>query len=451
MGTASRYRAATVRQIVSVTSVDLPESRVTLNVEVLAPALERSINRAADSIGQTLRIPGFRKGKVPAAVVISRVGREAVIDEAIRADLPVWYAEAVAEAGIEPVGDPRIDIGELPQEEGKPLGFTVEIGVRPEAKLGNYTGLKVDREELDVGDERINEEVERLREQAGRLEPSEAPAADGDTIVMNYRGSIDGVDFDGGTGTDQVIELGSGQFIPGFEEQLVGAGKGEDRTIEVTFPEDYQAEQLAGKDAVFAVEVTDVRTSKLPDLDDSFAEEMGYETLTALRDDIRERMTESEDRRIRATFREACIDAASEKAKIEVPDSLIQGRASEIWEQTVRSLAAQGINREIYMQITGKTEEEVIAEAAPDAERSLRREATIAAIVEKEGIVPTDLQLEDALEHSAGHEGVTPRELLVTLREDGRADQLEKELAARLAVDLVEESAKPNLVKPKKD
>ncbi|MEI7889802.1 MAG: trigger factor, partial [Actinomycetes bacterium] len=145
------------------------------------------------------------------------------------------------------------------------------------------------------------------------------------------------------------------------------------------------------------------------------------------------------------------IDAASEKAKIEVPDSLIQGRASEIWEQTVRSLAAQGINREAYMQITGKTEEEVIAEAAPDAERSLRREATIAAIVEKEEIIPTDLQLEDALEHSAGHEGVTPRELLVTLREDGRADQLEKELAARLAVDLVEESAKPNLIKPKKD
>ena len=434
-------------QLVTVTSSDLPESRVELKVQVLPAALDLAVSRAAGEMGKSLRVPGFRKGKVPAAVVASRFGRETILDEAIRAELPMWYAEAVAEAGIEPVGDPHIQIGELPTNDGEPLPFTVEIGVRPTAKLGDYKGLKVDKEELDAGDQRIDEEVQKLREQAGRLEPTDGAAADGDTVVMNYVGSVDGEEFEGGTGSDQVIELGSGRFIPGFEEGLVGATKGDERSLNVTFPEDYAAEHLAGKDAVFAVEVTDVRARKLPEIDDAFAEEVGYENLAALRDDIRERLTESEDRRIRSTFREACIDAAAQNAKVDIPDSLVAGRASEIWEQTIRSLSAQGINREAYMQISGKTEEEILKEAAPDAEQSLRRESTIAAIVEAEGIVPTDLQLEEALEHSAEHEGVTARELLVRLRDEGRADQLEKELAARLAVDLVEESAKPNPVK----
>ena len=429
--------------IVSVRTKELPESRVELNCIVLPEALDLAVARAAGEMGKGLRLPGFRKGKVPAAVIISRVGRPSVIDEAIRRELPMWYSEVIAESGVEPVGEPRIEIGELPEQDGESLPFIVEVGVRPTASLGDYKGLKVPREDADVNDEKVNEEVERLREQVARLEPSEEAAKDGDTVVMNYKGSVDGEYFEGGTGTDQVCEIGSGRLIPGFEEGLVGASKGDERKLDLTFPEDYPAEHLAGKAAVFEVEITDVRARNLPDLDDAFAEEVGYDSLEALREDIRERMTEAEDRRIRSDFREACIDAASEKAKIDVPQALIEARAEEIWEQTIRQLTAQGINREAYLQIAQKTEEEILKEAAPDAERSLRREATIAAIVEAEAIVPTDVQLEEALEHSAEHEGITARELLVKLREDRRADQLEKELAARLAVDLVEESAKP--------
>jgi trigger factor len=430
--------------IVSVRTKELPESRVELNCIVLPEALDLAVAAAAGEMGKGLRLPGFRKGKVPAAVIISRVGRASVIDEAIRRELPMWYSEVIAESGVEPVGEPRIEIGELPESEGESLPFIVEVGVRPNATLGDYKGLKVPREEVDVNDEKVNEEVERLREQVARLEPTEDPAKDGDTVVMNYKGSVDGDYFEGGTGTDQVVEIGSGRLIPGFEEGLLGAKKGDERNLDLTFPEDYPAEHLAGKAAVFEVEVTDVRARNLPELDDAFAEEVGYESLQAVRDDIRERMTEAEDRRIRSDFREACIDAASEKAKIEVPQDLIEARAEEIWDQTIRQLTAQGINREAYLQIAQKTEEEILKEAAPDAERSLRREATIAAIVQAEAIVPTDDQLEEALAHSAEHEGITARELLVKLREDRRAGQLEKELAARLAVDLVEESAKPS-------
>jgi trigger factor len=432
-----------VSQLVTAQLSELPESRVSLACEVLPEALDRSVAKAARELGQSMKMPGFRKGKVPAAMIIQRIGREGVIEEAIRLDLPVWYAEAIAEAGIEPIGDPSIQIGQVPSSDGQPLPFTVEVGVLPKATLGDYLGLEVKKEELDVSDERIEEEVERLREQTARLEPTEDPAADKDTVVMNYVGSVDGEEFEGGTGNDQLIELGSGGLIPGFEEQLLGAAKGDKRTINVTFPDDYGAEHLAGKDAVFEVEITDVRAKRLADLDDAFAGDVGYDSLEELRKDIRDRMTEAEERRVATAFREACVDAAAAKAKIDLPDAIVEGRASEMWERTLRSLAGQGISREIYMQISGKTEEEVLAEAKPDAEQGLRREATIKAIVAAESISPTDEQFESALEHSAEHEGVTPAELLAALKGDGRIEQLAEELAAKLAVDLVEESAKP--------
>lgn len=430
---------------------ELPDCQVSLACEVSVKAFRHSIEHAASDMGKSLKVPGFRKGKVPPQVVVSRYGREAVLDEAIRSHLGSWYAEAIAESGIEPVGDPQIEIGEIPSDDNSPLPFTAVIGVTPTAKLGKYLDIEVEQEELEISDERIEAEVERMREQVGRLEPTTEPANEGATLMIDYAGSIDGVPFDGGTASDQTIELGSGRFIPGFEEGLEGATAGETRSINVTFPEDYPAEHLAGKDAVFEITVSEVRVKRLPDLDDSFATEVGYDTLAEMRDDIRSRMTESEERRIKARFREACIDAAVENAEVPTPDAIVAGRASELWERTIRSLAQQGISREAYLGIAGKTEEEIIAEAHPDAARSLQREAVIEAIIEAEGIEPSDEDLEAALEHSAEHEKMTPAELLAVLREDGRARQLVRELSARQAVDLVEERAKVKLVPAKTD
>ena len=445
-----RYRPAAVAQIVTATSSDLPESRVSLACEVLAAEFDRAVAEAAKEIGSTLKIPGFRKGKVPAAVVITQVGRESIVDQAIRSSLGTWYAEAVAEAGIDPVGDPNIEIGIIPDTPGNPLPFKVEVGVRPPAKLGKYKGLKVPREEPDTGDARVDAEVERLRGQSARLEPSDEPAKEGDTLVIDYVGSIDGEEFDGGKGADQLIELGSGQFIPGFEDQLMGASTGEERRLELKFPDDYQAEHLAGKDAAFEVKVSEVRAKSLPELNDEFAEQVGYETVEALRTDIRERMTEAEERRIESDFRAACVDAAADEAKVDLTDALIEGRAGELWERTVRTMAAQGISREMYLQISGKTEEEILGEAKEEAAKGLRRESTLEAIVAAEAIVPTEEQMIEALEHSAGHEGITAAALLEQIRSDRREDALKADLAQRLAVDLLVEQAKPTAA-PKKN
>lgn len=430
-------------QIVTATASDIPDSRIRLECSVAADEFERVLKDAAAELGKGLRVPGFRKGKVPAAVVISNLGREAVVDRAIKSGIATWYAEAVAEAQIDPVGEPSIEIGVIPADPGSPLPFTVEVGVRPPAKLGNYKGLKVPREEPDFGDSKIEEEIDRMRDRGASLETIDEPAAAGDTLVIDYSGSIEGEQFEGGTATGQTVELGSGQFIPGFEEGLIGIHPGETRSIDLTFPDDYQADQLAGRAAVFEIKATDIRRKRLPELDDSFAESMGHETVEALREDIRARMAEAEERRVEADFREACVEAAADNAKIELTEELIEGRSAEIWERTLRTLAAQGISREMYLQIAGKSEDELIAEAAEDAEKSLRRESVLEAIVAKEGLEPSEEAMLAALEHSAGHEGVSPAELLERIREDRREPALRRDLATRMAVDLIVDTAKP--------
>jgi trigger factor len=265
---------------------ELPESRVRVQAEVPAEEVQRSVDEAARELGRRMRVPGFRKGKVPPPIVIRRLGREAVLDEALRTALGRWYADAIEEAGIAPVGEPELDMQQLP-DEGQPLSFSIEIGVRPEAKLGQYKGLEVGRREPTVDDSMIDQELERLREQFATLETVERPAEDGDFVVIDYAGTLDGEPFEGGAGRDQLLELGSGRLIPGFEEQLTGASAGDTRTVEVSFPEDYQAEELAGRDAQFEVTVNEVRAKRLPEIDDEFAAEAGgFDTLAELREDI---------------------------------------------------------------------------------------------------------------------------------------------------------------------
>ncbi len=282
---------------------ELPESRVRVEAQVAPEEVERRIAQAARKLGRTLRVAGFRKGKVPPPVVIARLGREAVLDEAMRDALGSWYVEAVDAAGITPIGEPSLDVGELPAE-GSPLSFSIEIGVRPRAILGDYKNLEVPKRESAVDDAAIDAEIERLRERFGTLETVERAAENGDQIVMDYLGKIDGVPFEGGEGRDQLLELGSGRLIPGFEEQLIGASAGDDRVVKVSFPDDYGAEELAGKEAEFDVTVTEVKAKKLPELDDEFATEAaGFDTLEELREDFATRLRETEEHDDRARVR----------------------------------------------------------------------------------------------------------------------------------------------------
>jgi trigger factor len=439
---------------VKTTVEELPESRVRVEAEVPPQEIQRRLNEAAGRMGRDLRMPGFRRGKVPAPVVIQRIGREAVLDEAVRSSLGQWYTDAVDAAGIHPVGQPDVDLGDLPAE-GQPLTFTIEIGVRPAAALGDISSFEAPRREPQVDEAAIDEQVERLRQQLGRLETVERAAQDGDFVVIDFKGfQIDGEDedgnprreaFAGGEGRDQLLELGSGQFIPGFEEQLVGLAAGDEKVVEVTFPEDYaSAPHLAGQAAQFEVTVSEVKAKQLPELDDDFATEAGgFDTMAELREDIATRMRESEERQIEAEFREAALDAVVQGATVEVPESLVEARARELWEQMLHSLSHRGISKDAYLRIAQKSEDELLEEARPDAEKALRREAVLAAVVEAESIEPSEGDILDALQQSAMQQGTAPEKLRKQLERTGRLDELKDDLAQRRAVELLAERATP--------
>jgi trigger factor len=436
---------------VKTTVEELPESRVRVAAEVTPEEVNRRVNEAAGKLGRDLRMPGFRNGKVPAPVVIQRVGREAVLDDAVRASLPRWYVEAIDEAGIKPVGDPDVELGDLPAE-GQPLTFTVEIGVRPVATIGDISKIDVEKREPEVSDEAIDEQIAELRERAARLETVEKDAEDGDFIVIDFKGSIEGEDedgnperdyFAGGEGRDQVLELGSGTFIPGFEEQLVGLKAGDEKVVEVTFPEEYSsAPHLAGKPAQFEVTVNEVKTKQLPELDDDFATEAGgFDTIAELREDLATRMREADEQKIEAEFREAALDKVVEGAELEIPPTLIDARAKELWDQMLHSLSHRGITKDAYLRIAQKSEEELLEEAKPDAEQALRREAVLAAVIEKEDLKPSDGDVLDALQEAAIQQGTTPEKLRKQLERQGRLDEVVEDLAQRQAVDLLAERA----------
>jgi trigger factor len=423
---------------------ELPNSRVSVAVEVSATDVDKAVNRAARSLAREMRMPGFRKGKAPPSLVIQRVGFAAVLEEAIRDALPEWYERALLDSGIAPVGDPSVEVVSTPEAEGEPLAFKFEIGVRPKAELGEYKGLEVGKAEPEPPAELVDREIERIREGFAKLEPVERKAADGDVLLVDFEGLLDGKAFEGGKASDYLLELGGGQLIEGFEEQLAGVEGGETRKVEVTFPDDYQAEQLAGEDAVFTVEVKEVREKVLPGLDDDFASEASeFDTLDELRGDITEKLAEVVGERAEQDFRVAAVDAAAAEAKLDLPDELATARATERWERVERQLAGQGMSPDAYLQMQGKAREEVIEESKPEAEAELKREAVLAAIADAEGIEPSEEELIEALEHSAEHERTTPEKLLERLRESGRDAMIRDDIRFRKAIDLVAESAVP--------
>jgi trigger factor len=423
---------------------ELPDSRVRVEVEVPAELVDRGVQRAARSLAREMRMPGFRKGKAPPSLVIQRLGFGAVIQEAVRDSLPEWYEQGLLRSGVSPIGDPEIEIVSSPEAEGEALEFKFEIGVRPKAKLGEYKGIEVGKAEAEPTDEIVDREVERIREGFTKLEPVEREAAEGDVLLIDYEGLIDGKAFEGGKETDGMLELGSGRFIEGFEEQLGGVSGGEQREVKVTFPEDYQAEHLAGKDAVFNVDVKEVREKVLPELDDDFASEASeFDTLEELRADIGKRVSEAVDERAEQDFRVAAVDAAAAAATVEIPDDLVAARAAERWERVERQIAGRGMSPESFLQMQGKTREEVLEESMPDAKRELEREAVLAAIAEAEAIEVSEEEMVEALAHTAEHERTTPEKLLERLRENGRDAMVREDIQVRKAIDLVADSAKP--------
>jgi trigger factor len=447
------WRCAGRRDLLAVNSsvTALEDSRVRLQVEVSAAELEGAVERKAKQLGRELKLPGFRRGKVPAPLVIQRLGREAVLEQAVREGITRWYAEAIDSAGVVPVGDPEIDLGGFPPA-GEALRFSIEIGVVPKAQLGSSEGLEVPRRESVVEDAQIDEEIERLRDRLARLQTAERPAAQGDYLVVDYRSEPPAADGRGASrkrssnvaeGRDQLIELGAGNLIDGFEQGLLGASAGDVRAIEVTFPADHPDAELAGRAATMEVTVKEVKQKELPEADDDLAIDAGFEDMQELREDIRARLLEVDEARVESEFRRAALDAVVARASVPLTPELIKARAREMWERMLHALSHRGVSRDAYLQVSGRTEEQSLAELEPDAEQALRREAVLTAIVAQEGIEVTDEDLLAALAPAAEAEQVNAQQLLERLRDAGRLEDLREEEAAKQAVERITARATP--------
>jgi trigger factor len=425
---------------------ELPDSRVRVDVDVDPKDVEGSINRTAHQLGRDMKLPGFRKGKVPAEMVVQRLGREAVLTQALESSLGDWYERAMVESGVMPVGDPQLDLSDLPGQ-GEPLRFSIEVAVRPKAELGEYKGLEVGREEPEVPGEAVETELNRLREGFARLNPVDREAKPGDVVLIDYEGKVDGQPFEGGSARDYLLELGEGRVLPELERALEGAKAGETRQATVPFPDDYPAEEVAGKTAEFEVTVREVREKELPELNDDFAAEASeFDTLAELRENISDQIKQILERQIGERFREAALDAAVTNAKVELPESVVQARAAEMWRRVERSLERQGVNAETYLQAQGRSRDQMLEQARPDAEQALKREAVLEAIADAEGIEIAEEDELEALQIPSGHEDhghPEPADALKEIRESGREELLKQDLRMRRALELIGEQAKP--------
>jgi trigger factor len=425
---------------------ELGDSRVNVEVTVEPAEVERRITEAAKKLGGEMKVSGFREGKVPPEMVLKRVGRDAVLTEALESSLGDWYERAMLDAEISPVGDPKLDLSELPGE-GEPLRFAIEVSVLPEATLGDYKGLEVGRAEPEVPKEAVDTELERLREAFAKLNPVDRAAKPGDVVLIDYEGKIDGELFEGGEAKDYMLELGAGRVLPELEKELEGVKPGEERTATVTFPDDYEGEDVAGKTAEFEIQAREVREKELPELDDDFAAEASeFDTLEELREQVTERIREYLEAQIAERFRASALDVAVANATVEVPEEVVQARASEMVSRIERQLRQRGMDSDSFFQMQGKTREELVADAKPEAEQALKREAVLQAIANAESIEVGEEEMLEALQVPPGHEDhghPEPAEALKDLRKSGRDKLLAEDLRMRRALEVVAESAKP--------
>lgn len=425
------------------TVTELDGSRIKIDVEIPPDEVKESIDHVAGHLGAEMKVPGFREGKVPPEMVVQKLGRQAVLAQAIEHSLAGWYERALLDAEVSPVGDPKLNVPELP-DEGQSLKFSIEVAVRPPAELGDWEGVEVGRPEVEVPQEAVDAELERLQHGFAKLNTVDRAATPGDVLLIDFEGKIDGEKFEGGEARDYLLELGSGQVLEGFEQALEGAKAGDVREAKVAFPDDYPAEEMRDKEAVFEITAKEVREKELPELGDDFAAEASeFETLAELRDHIGERVREVLDARAEEGFRESALDAVAKQAKMDLPDALVKDRATETWERVERSLQQRGVSPTAYLESQGKTREELIEEAKPEAELSMRREAVLEAVADKEGIEVSDEELTEALAPIAEREGVKTEEMLERLRETGRDKLLRKDLRMRRALESIAEKAKP--------
>jgi trigger factor len=428
---------------VTVSTSELPEATAKLEIEVSPDAVESALSHAAEHMAGEIKIPGFREGKVPPEIARQKLGDAAIFEHAFDESVGGWYGEALEAADIAPIGSPSLE--SVPSwEKGEPLKFELTVPVRPVAEVGDYEGIEVGKKDAEPDTSAVDSELAVMQDRFSKLEDVDRAAQGGDFVDINFLGKLDGEPFEGGAGNDYVLELGSGQFIPGFEEQLTGAKAGEDKIVDLKFPDEYGAEHLAGKDAIFEVHINSVKEKSLPELTDEFASEnLGYDTLQELKDEITTRITEQAEKEVEQEYRWAVVDAVAKQATIDIPQGHIHSRAHELWHELANSLYRRGIDPNAYLQAMGQGEHDFIVSAEGDAEQTIRREATIAALIEKQGVDITEDEMVAAIEEDMNEGRDSAEEQFKAIKEAGGIKQLENELKARKVIDELVSKATP--------
>ncbi|MDV2581143.1 trigger factor [Alkalibacillus haloalkaliphilus] len=412
-----------------------------LTVEVDASEFDQALDQAFKKVVKDVQIPGFRKGKVPRPMFEQRFGVESLYQDAVDIVLPDAYMKAVEEAGITPVDRPEVDVEQI--EKGQPLIFKATVTVKPEVELGEYKGLEVEEQEATVTDEEVEEELKTQQEkQAELVVKEEGEVENGDTVVIDFEGFLDGEAFEGGSAENHTLEVGSGSFIPGFEEQLVGKTAGEDTEVSVTFPEDYQAEELAGKETTFKVKIHEVKAKEVPELDDEFAKDVDeeVETLEELKTKTKERLQEQKETEADNQKRETLVEKASENATIDVPDAMVDSELDRMLQEFEQRLQMQGMTLDMYYQFSGQSEDDLKEQMKEDAGKRVRTNLTLEAISAQEELEVTEQDVEDQLQEMAAMYQTDAEQLKQML--GGNTDALNEDLKLKKAIDFLVENAK---------
>ena len=418
----------------------LEHNMVKLTVEVSAEEFAKAVKAAYNKNKNKITIPGFRKGHAPQQLIEKLYGPVIFFEDAANALINQTYNEEAESTGLEFVSRPEFDVDQI--EKGKPFIYTATVAVRPEVKLGQYRGLEVTRQETLVSDDEINEELKREQEKNSRLVEVERPVQDGDTVILDYSGSVDGEKFDGGTAENQTLVIGSGSFIPGFEEQLVGMAKDETKDITVTFPEEYHAEELAGKEAVFTCTIHKIQEKELPELDDEFAQDVSeFETLDEYKKSIMDRLTERKQRSAKAAQENEAVDKVIAASEMDIPEAMIDSQVTSMYQDYARQLQSQGIPIDTYLQYMGTTEEKVKSDMRPQALKQIQTRLVLEEVAKAESLEPNDLRVEEEIDKIAKQYQMETEKLKQSIG-DFEREQMKKDIAVQEAITLILDTAK---------
>ena len=418
----------------------LEKNMAKLTIEVSAEDLDKAMEKAYQKQKSRISLPGFRKGKAPRKMIESMYGKGVFMEDAVNSLVPQEYTKALGECDLEIVSQPEINVTQM--EPGKALIFTADVAVKPEVTLGDYKGVEVPKSEIAVTDEEVDAEVKKEQDKNARtVAVEDRAAANGDITTIDFEGFVDGVAFDGGKGTDYALTLGSGTFIPGFEDQLVGANTGDHVEVKVTFPEEYQAKELAGKEAVFQCDVKKIETKEVPELDDEFAKDVSeFDTLAEYKEDVKKKLTEKKEKEARTEKENAAVDKAIENAQMDIPELMTKTECRQMMDDFSRRMQQQGLSMEQYFQFTGQSMDKMMEDMKPQALKRIQTRLVLEKVAEAENIQPSEEEITEEIQKMADAYKMEADKIREAIGESG-LEQMKKDMAVQKAVTVIADAA----------